>query len=87
MSCACGKDTCGCGGSPTVVQLADENGQIHPFYIADVLYYKDQKYVFLVGLENEEQYALLKALTDEAGREVLVNITDEAEWAELQRNL
>jgi uncharacterized protein YrzB (UPF0473 family) len=87
LSCACGKDTCGCGDGPKVIQLADENGQVHPFYIADVLYHKEQKYVFLVGLENDEQYALLKALTDETGREVFVNITDEAEWAELQRNL
>ncbi|MCF8564099.1 DUF1292 domain-containing protein [Alicyclobacillus tolerans] len=83
MSCSCGKDSCGCSTTPKVIHLLDDLGNMHPFYIADRLFLANQRYVYVVSLEDD-QSTLLKVMEDADGNESYLNIPDEAEWKEIE---
>jgi hypothetical protein len=85
-TCENGSGSCGCS-VPQTVQLMDESGQTHNFYITDRVNVEGQDYVLLVDSINQDQMALLRVEQDTDGKETYSNIQDEAEWERLQVSL
>lgn len=84
MSCACGKGTCNCA-APVTLNLMDEHGTTHSFYVADRINIDDRKYAFAIGLENSEQMALLRIDQNADGEETYSNIVNESEWEAIRQ--
>ena len=88
MSCSCGSGggSCSCT-DPKTLQLQDEYGQVHAFYLSDRVIIHEKRYVFAVDLEDSERYALLRVELDREGKETYSNIQNEQEWGEIEEYL
>ncbi|MCL6593054.1 MAG: DUF1292 domain-containing protein, partial [Alicyclobacillus sp.] len=82
MGCTCGQETCGCTPLPAI-QLLDESGQVHTFYVTDRIELHGQAYVLAYD-PADGQCALLKVVRAADGSERLCNISDESEWDALR---